>query len=252
MIYGLIDIKLGKSTFIVVVLLMSCLRLLSQEYTYSEEHVNVILRSFGYTEAQEDLLFLPRANSTLSPLSVSGQSFSQYMHYQGPKVLSIYDGSKMPVSPGEYPPIKYQVEIPEDCEELLLLFIQIPRSNRVALVALEDSLQHFPIGSMRIINMSKRDITFMMGKTRFDQSPGHVDIIIPKESNEQDISILMASPEDGEMKLFYSTTWSLRDGDRQTSFLYSVNDVMKYAKFPESKFFYEYQKRQFNSGNPSK
>lgn len=214
-----------------------------------EERVSLVFRTFAWGGSLGDVFFDDASGKPTSVL-IKENYRSPYYQYLGMNPIRFYrmvsqsDGTSSKATIAN-------VQLPKGAVELMIFFIFNANQERITrVIAVDDSLESFPLGSMRILNFAEKQLVFKMGETQFVLEPGEIEVVPVSEGQENTIQVLAAARNgDGQMRIMYSTTWSMREGDRQIVFLLPKRNSMLVKKFPESGFALKTYRYQLHNQN---
>ncbi len=163
----------------------------------------------GNTET--DKILAPYGNRS-RPLAYSGQSEIVFL--------------KRPFDPtveDDMPPIAARVQVPQSYSRALILLVpqgSIHDLNFQAF-AFDESLSHFPANSLRLVNLSSRQLAVKVGNQEFTLA-GNSEHITRFNPSDRALHLMIArQPSGSHRRQLLSRHLRLFDGLRATAYLYS-------------------------------
>ena len=151
-------------------------------------------------------------------LDVYERDFTMPEKYIGPKVIHFFvNEASLSSSPEDRPDPAAIVELPDDGGKVMLIFA--PKAEQKVgwnIRALDNSLEKFPPGSYRFINLCPSEFTVILEGNESPAEPNSVTIISPVASNDTNEAHIQIGLE---KEIIFSSIWEDKPDSRTTVFV---------------------------------
>jgi hypothetical protein len=127
-----------------------------------------------------------------------------------------------------YPPIA-QVKLPSDIKEPIMILVPAAESLPYQSIIIDQSLEHFPLGSYMLINLSPRDVRGLVGSSKVVVSAESVTTIIPSSEDEDLLDVHFEYERPKGWKTFARTRWA-NEKDKRSLLLAYLDPKTKRMK----------------------
>lgn len=162
----------------VLFLLLSTFSLLAQQAPKpAGRAVTLRLLSFNGESANAEL----HAHDSQNPAKPIGVKtpLKNYLNHEVVDLILL--GSELTFSTASATPkdteVLGKVTLPSSGSRFLLMFFPAAEKGKFQIMAIDDSLKAFPLGSFRVFNLSRSNIRLTLEKTNYDFKPGSAQVI---------------------------------------------------------------------------
>ena len=118
-----------------------------------------------------------------------------------------------------YPPIA-QAKLPSDIKEPVMILVPSAGSLPYQSIIIDRSLEHFPLGSYLLINLSPMEVRGLVGSSKVVVSAESVTTIIPSSEDEDLLDVHFEYERPQGWKTFARTRWVNENGKRSLLLAY--------------------------------
>lgn len=170
-----------------------------------EALISTKFRTLGWNYRANDLLYAPVTGEDASiqlPQSFRSPEYS----YTGGTTLTFYRMHKLPDGSVVRDAV-CSVEVNQEVQKWLFLFVANPESGEVRVFGMDDSLEGFPYGSSRYFNLTDRTLGVVFGHRKFKLEPRGSDTVSPDIDADANVQLQILAIRNHELQDIYNTQW---------------------------------------------
>jgi hypothetical protein len=220
----------------VFILLFTTLCAQGQE---EEPLIQTHFRTLGWNYRANDLFYAPVSGEDASieiPQSFRSPEYS----YAGDSIITFYRISRLPDGSVVRDAV-CSVEVNQQVNQWLFLFVSNPESGEVRVFAMDDSLEGFPYGSSRYFNLTDRTLGVVFGKRKFKLEPRGSDIVSPDIDADTNVQLQILAIRNDELQDIYNAQWPQ---DLRVRYLIFIKESERRRGRVDIKAIPEYQRRE--------
>lgn len=204
------------------------------EYDQSEnpKQVSIRFRAMGWTGTGKDLFYMEDGQK--HPFTATSANPSKWLRYRGPTPLYLYkEGETITRNDGTVLPRPVGSFTPESSGDWLLLLSEgKDNSGRLSykVFPVNESQSKVEAG-LRIVNFTQKEIAIKLNDITKRIKPGADEHMIPTARNDNSLSVMIASNNDGEWKMEYSNLFRSKPELRTTVFISNPDQRIHVRRF---------------------